>query len=191
MSPHKALEEINLLDKQILELKRRRSQLWRKTQREPFEDYEFTAPDGSPVSLSELFGTKRDLILIHNMGKGCPYCTLWADGFTGFTKHLQDRAAFALCSPDDPATLRDFAESRGWNFRTISCHGSSFARDAGFETEPGKHWPGVSCFAIADDGAILRTGLAHFGPGDDFCALWHLLDLLERGADGWAPKFSY
>jgi hypothetical protein len=32
---------------------------------------------------------------------------------------------------------------------------------------------------------------ASFEPGDDFCALWHILDLLAGGAGDWAPKFSY
>lgn len=188
---NKTLEQIQMLDKQIAELKKRRTELWRKAPRQRFGDYAFLTPDGEQVTLPELFGDKRDLILIHNMGRKCPYCTLWADGLTGFTKHLEDRAAFVLCSPDEPSVLKDFGESRGWNFRTISCHGGEFARDAGFEPEPGRFWPGVSCFRRNDDGSVERTGTAHFGPGDDFCALWHLLDLLDTGADGWQPKYQY
>lgn len=41
------------------------------------------------------------------------------------------------------------------------------------------------------DGSIVRTGRASFGPGDPFCAAWHLFDLLAGGAKGWSPKFSY
>ena len=43
--------------------------------------------------------TKRDLIVIHNMGASCPYCTLWADGFNGIYDHLADRAAFVALQP--------------------------------------------------------------------------------------------
>ena len=28
-------------------------------------------------------------------------------------------------------------------------------------------------------------------PHDDFCALWHLFDLLADGSAGWKPKYSY
>ncbi len=187
----RTIEQIQLLDRQIADLKKKRAELWRKAPRERIDDVTLARPDGVEVRLSELFGDKRDLIVVHNMGRKCVYCTLWADGFTGLAKHLEDCAAFVLCSPDEPAVLGAFAESRGWNFRTVSCHGTEFARDAGFEREPGKHWPGVSCFRLTDDGAIERTGLAHFGPGDDFCSLWHFLDLLDKGADGWSPKYDY
>ncbi len=26
---------------------------------------------------------------------------------------------------------------------------------------------------------------------ETYCGVWHILDLLEKGADGWKPKFSY
>lgn len=40
-------------------------------------------------------------------------------------------------------------------------------------------WP----FVMVSD-----PGRAAFGPGDDFCAVWPLFDLLEGGVDGWAPR---
>ena len=36
------------------------------------------------------------------MGRGCSYCTLWADGFNGLRHHFEDRAAFVVVSPDTP-----------------------------------------------------------------------------------------
>jgi hypothetical protein len=50
--------------------------------------------------------------------------------------------------------------------------------------------PGISVFR-RDGKRILRVSDATFEPGDDFCALWHILDLLPGGAGDWAPKFSY
>jgi hypothetical protein len=35
------------------------------------------------------------------------------------------------------------------------------------------------------------VGRAEFGPGDDFCAVWHFFDLLPEGVDGWEPRFAY
>jgi predicted dithiol-disulfide oxidoreductase (DUF899 family) len=62
------------------------------------------------VQLSDLFGEHEDLIVIHNMGVSCPYCTLWADGFNGLIRHLEDRAAFVMVSPDPPDIQKEFAK---------------------------------------------------------------------------------
>jgi hypothetical protein len=32
---------------------------------------------------------------------------------------------------------------------------------------------------------------AGFEPGDDFCTLWHILDLLPEGVGDWTAKLSY
>jgi predicted dithiol-disulfide oxidoreductase (DUF899 family) len=57
---------------------------------EPVQDYEFSTMRGS-IRLCGLFGAKRDLMVIHNMGSSCPNCTLWADGYNGIYHHLVDR----------------------------------------------------------------------------------------------------
>src|SRR6184192_3114613 len=92
------------------------------------KDYEFANIDG-PVRLSELFGHHEDLILIHNMGVSCSYCTLWADGYNGIHQHVVTRAAFVASSPDRPTVQKKFAESRGWKFPMVSHAGSTFAAD--------------------------------------------------------------
>src|SRR5215472_7875705 len=142
-------------------------------------DYVFGSTDGA-VRLSELFRGKADLIIIHNMGFSCPNCTLWADGFNGIYDHLADRAAFVVSSPDSPEVQRAFAKDRGWRFRMVSHHGTSFARDMGYGSENGKYLPGVSVFR-RKPGRILRVSDTRFKPGDDFCALWHLFELLPEG----------
>lgn len=38
---------------------------------------------------------------------------------------------------------------------------------------------------------ILRVADTRFHPDDDFCALWHLFDLLPEGPAGWKPRYSY
>jgi len=32
---------------------------------------------------------------------------------------------------------------------------------------------------------------ASLGPGDDFCSVWHLFNLLPEGPDGWEPQYKY
>jgi predicted dithiol-disulfide oxidoreductase (DUF899 family) len=179
------LAAMETLKTEIAELRRR----WAAAAR-PIADYTLTGPDG-PVPLSALFGEGDDLIVIHNMGRGCAYCTLWADGFASALPHIESRAAFVVSSPDDPATQAAFATSRGWPFRMVSIQGSTFGRDMGFVTETGDYWPGVSTFHRRPDGLIVRVGKDYFGPGDAYCSVWNLFDLLAGGADGWEPRFGY
>jgi predicted dithiol-disulfide oxidoreductase (DUF899 family) len=186
-------DEIGTILSQIEELKRTLGDARRRAHtHEAVKDYTFRNPDGSAVHLSELFGDKRDLLIVHNMGRRCSYCTMWADGFNGLYQHLSNRAAFVLCSPDEPAVLREFAHSRGWGFRTVSAAGSTFNADLKFgDPKDGSVWPGVSALYRNDDGSIVRTGSDQFGPGDSYCPVWPMLDLLKDGAAGWEPRFRY
>jgi predicted dithiol-disulfide oxidoreductase (DUF899 family) len=155
---------------------------------EPVADHTLRNPDGTEVRLSALFGEHDDLLVVHNMGRGCSYCTLWADGLTGFTPHFARRCAFVLCSDDEPETVGAFAEERGWGFRCVSGRGSAFTGAMGYRNEKGGPIPGVSAFHRSGDGTIVRTGHTPFGPGDDYCALWPLFDLLQEGSDGFIPR---
>lgn len=181
--------EIEALEKEVEAAKQRLSEARHRRPQEAVRDYTFQNPDGSEVRLSELFGDKDDLIVVHNMGAGCSSCTMWADGFSGLSPHLMDRAAFVVCSPDRPEVQKRFAERRNWSFRMVSAYDTSFFQDMGFW---GKGpWPGVSTFRRQADGSIVRIAKAVFDDGDDFCAVWPLMDMLEGGAKGWAPKFTY
>ncbi len=142
-------------------------------------DYQLAGRDG-PVRLGELFGERDQLIVIHNMGFACPYCTMWADGFNGLLPHIEERAAFVVVSPDDAGRQVAGAAQRGWRFRMVSSGGSSFGKDMGFEADDGSPKPGVSTFVRAGDGTIRRHDSAPFGPGDKFCAVWSFVDLLPR-----------
>jgi predicted dithiol-disulfide oxidoreductase (DUF899 family) len=147
------------------------------------KDYEFANTDGS-VRLSELFGDHEDLIVIHNMGVACSYCTLWADGYNGIHRHVVSRAGFVVSSPDSPNVQKKFAESRGWEFPMVSHADSSFAADMGYVSTKGGWMPGVSVFR-RDGDAIMRVSDTGFSPGDDFCAIWHFFDMLPGGVGEW------
>jgi len=174
---------------QIVELRSKMRAVQAETEPEPVDDYVLLSLDGS-VRLSALFRGKQDLIVIHNMGASCPYCTLWADGFNGIYDHLTDRAAFVVCTPDAPDVQCRFATGRGWRFPMVSHKDSRFARDMGYQSESGGSLPGVSVFRRTQDG-VVRVADTGFHPGDDFCALWHMLGLLPDGGAGWQPRFKY
>ena len=182
-------KEIERLEQELVERSQALADLKRRMPREPVTDYVLAGWNG-PVKLSDLFRGKPDLIVIHNMGKGCRYCTLWADGFNGVWKHLADRAGFVVCSPDSPETQREFAKSRGWQFPMVSGSGSLFIQDMGFRGE--KSWePGVSTFQRTADRGIVRVARAGFGPFDHFCSVWHLIALLGDGVQEWEPRYQY
>ena len=171
-----------------------------KAPRQEVADYVLAGWDG-PVLLSELFGDRRDLILIHNMGTGCSSCTMWADGFNGVYDHLASRAAFVVASPNPVAAQKQFAKSRGWRFPMVSYEGSQFAEDMRFRRrgldgcyaadEAMGGWnPGVSVFR-RENGRIWRLSEADFGPWDSFCLVYHLFDLVPGLEPHWAPRYRY
>lgn len=182
-------QELAQAERELLDLKKKVAELRKSLPQEQVGDYTFQTPEGT-LTLADLFGGQSDLIMVHNMGKSCTYCTMWADGFQGILPHLSDRAAFAVISPDPPEVQQEFANSRGWTFAMASAAGTTFAEDMGYETN-GKPMPGVSAFHKDSTGSIARISHAPVGPGDDFNAGWHLFDLLKDGPNGWQPKYSY
>ena len=181
------------LERQIAEKRAELVRLKKELGRQPVGEYTLHDANGL-VSLRELFGDRDDLIVIHNMGTDCAYCTLWADGFNGLVPHLEDRAALALVSPDPPDVQGTFARERGWAFRIVSGAESDFIADMGFKQDgpDGASWmPGVSVFQRGPDGSVTRVAQDFFGPGDPYCGLWHLFELLADGPDDWQPAFAY
>lgn len=183
-------DKIGVLHKEIEAKRNEILTLRAQAELEPVNDYALHDRDGRDVMLSSLFDDRNELMVVHNMGKRCSYCTLWADGFNGFALPLADRMPFVLVSPDAPEVQKEFAESRGWKFNMLSAQGTSFIADLGFEPKPGSYMPGVSAL-IRKDGKIYRANYDYFGPGDFYCAPWHMFDLFPNGANGWHPKIEY
>jgi predicted dithiol-disulfide oxidoreductase (DUF899 family) len=191
MEPIKRLKmEIQEKEEELILVKQELAVLRKQHPSFAVTNYELTDTEGSKVHLSELFGDKNELIVIHNMGKSCSYCTLWADGFSGFTPHLENRAAFVLTSPDDYQTLSVFSKERDWKFKSVSTKGTTFKDDLGFKNAEG-FWPGVSILLKEEDGTIKHYSKATFGPGDDYCSIWSLFELLPDGSRNWGPKHAY
>jgi predicted dithiol-disulfide oxidoreductase (DUF899 family) len=177
----KKLQEI---EKDLAKSRKKMLKVLGKMAKMDVEDYVLKNRDGQDVKLSEMFGDKQDLVLIHNMGRSCSYCTMWADGFNGIFNHIQKRAGFALVSPDAPEVQRDFANSRGWKFPMFSGADSPFISDMGYMTEKGDYWPGASVFHKDGEGKITRVSKTYFGPGDFYCSVWHFFDMLPQQENG-------
>ena len=181
---------VHELQLQIMKLKEELAQEIADRAPELVEDWSLTNLDGSGVKLSELFGEQRELLVIHNMGRGCHYCSLWGDTMIGIAKHLQQRCAFVLCSNDPSDMIQEFRELRGWEYPCVSGRGSGFAKAMGYMNDEGGALPGVSAFHLQSDGSIVRTGHASFGPGDDFCGVWPMLDLIKGRKGDWEPELG-
>jgi predicted dithiol-disulfide oxidoreductase (DUF899 family) len=188
MSARAHARKIRQLEAALVRRHRKLGEYRRRRPPEPVKNYTLAGPAG-PVKLSSLFGRRRDLVVVHNMGRTCPYCTMWADGYNGLLPHLEDRAAFAVVSPDPPKVQQAFARRRGWKFRMVSAQGSKFTADLGF-MDGDDPLPGVSGFRRKGE-KIYRIASASFGPFDPFCAAWHFFDLLAGGVGDWAPRFRY
>ncbi|MBS1964106.1 MAG: DUF899 family protein [Bdellovibrionales bacterium] len=180
--------KIRKLENAMMKQKAELARLRRKAKLEPVADFALQTTEGKVVKLSSLFGKKNELILVHNMGSSCPYCTLWADGFNGLLPHLQDRAAFVIESPEAPKSVAAFRKKRGWKFPMVSSKGSPFRKGMGYQDASGDVAPGVSTF-VKKGGKLYRVSDTGFGPGDNFCPAWDFFDLLPK--KDWEAKFRY
>ena len=89
------------------------------------ENYAFQTLNGE-VTLMDLFAHRAQLLLIHIMGRQCPFCTLWADGINGYLPHLE---SVTLVSHETPEYQRKFAIDRGWRFNLASHGGGQYIKD--------------------------------------------------------------
>lgn len=151
-------------------------------------DYAFATLDGE-ARLSSLFAGRDKLLVIHNMGQGCRYCTLWADGINGVLSHLEAAMAVVLVSRDPPETQRRLAQDRGWRFRMASHGGGAYITEQSVVAGQ-TNMPGCVVYARRGD-AIVRRGRAPFGPGDLYSPFWHLIALAGLGTDDFTPQFHY
>ena len=144
---------------------------------------------GGAVTLADMFGDHNKLMVIHNMGQACRYCTLWADGINGFLPHLESAFSVYLVSKDSVDTQRRMANSRGWRFQMASHGGGTYIQEQSVVPKQ-NNMPGVVVYQRSGD-QILRMGSAVFGPGDLYCSIWNLLALGGLTEQDWTPQFGY
>ncbi len=182
------MNEIQTIEREIAERVERLIALRKAAAGTPVKNYTFETVAG-PVTLRQLFGEKTILFALHNMGQGCRYCTLWADGFAGLVPHIESEFAFVVLTKDPPEVQRAFANARGWRFRMASHGGGEYIREQ--SVDPGEdNMPGMVCYERRGE-EIFRKNATGFGPGDLYSPLWHILSLAGRGWEDWTPQYSY
>ncbi len=176
------------LEMKIMELTAELRQLQRDLPGEEVKDYKFDTVDGTR-SLSELFAGKNKLLLIHNMGQACRYCTLWGDGINPYVAHLETAMSVVMVSKDSPEVQRNFANSRQWRMRMASHGGGEYMQDQVAANGMG-NMPGAVVYEQLD-GKIYRKASTYFGPSDLYCSQWHFLGLAGIDIGDWTPQYSY
>lgn len=167
-------------------------------------EYRFTEGSPDDVTLAELFGEHRELVVYHLMfhpddDAACAQCSLWVDGLHGVHKHITRRAALAVVAVAPIEKLRGLAHRRGWHgLRLVSAHGGAFATDLGIQGSRGGLWPAVSVFTRDDAGRVRHTYTqsSDFPDGrergiDQIAPVWHVFDLLPSGRGDFYPDNSY
>ena len=181
-------EKIIELEQKIGELLAELNALRKMNMGTPVPNYIFSTLTGE-TTLRDLFGQKDKLLVIHNMGQACRYCTLWADGFNGLLMHLESVISVVLLSKDSPEIQRRFANSRDWRFQLASHGGGDYIREQSVH-EGSDNFPGAVIYQ-RDGDRVLRKNSCVFGPGDIYCAQWSLLSLAGLSEGDWTPQYSY
>ena len=181
-------EKITELEQQIYTLTSELQQLQKAQSGEAVPNYEFDTVDGK-VTLLELFGQHDKLLMIHNMGQGCRYCTLWGDGINGFVPHLESVMSVAMVSKDAPELQRTFANSRQWRMRMASHGGGKYMAEQ-VATDNGSNYPGAATYERRGN-SIVKLNSTSFGPGDQYCSMWNFLGLAGIGLEEFTPQYNY
>jgi predicted dithiol-disulfide oxidoreductase (DUF899 family) len=179
------------------------------------KDYVFQGPDGQ-VTLAELFGGRRQLIVQHVMfgpdwDQPCPGCSASLNELSqGVLDHLATRETeFVLTSRAPYDKIAAKAKERGWSFPWYSTYGSDFNYDFqvtldssrgqvdyNYRPEPqllgggqSTELPGFSCFLREGD-EIFHTYSAYARGSDHLVYTYGLLDLTALGRqENWEePK---
>ncbi|MGI9602838.1 MAG: DUF899 domain-containing protein [Acidimicrobiales bacterium] len=185
---------------------RERDELSRRRRRLPWvkvdKDYTFDTESGART-LAELFEGRRQLVVYHFMfgpdwEEGCPSCSFWADNYDGTGIHLAHRDTTLIAVSRAPlATLLEYRERMGWSFPWVSSLDSDFNIDFDVSfpddhpgdathnfapiTDPPEELPGLSVFALGDDGAVYHTYSCYTRGLDPFNSAYQLLDLTPLG----------
>ena len=191
-----------LLDKEK-ELTRHRDEVNAERRRLPMveleKDYTFEGPDGT-VSLRDLFGFRRQLIVYHFMfhpdwDEGCPSCSFVMDNL-GHLSHLGARdTTFVAISRAPFEKIDAYKQRMGWMFPWYSSGQSDFNYDFGVTLDPAVKPVEYNYAAWEDEGAP-PGGWPHEGPGAsaflrDEERIFHTYSTYARGLDALVGTYHW
>lgn len=188
---------------------RRRALPWKKIE----TDYQFEGPDGKE-SLSDLFGGRSQLVIVHFMfdpswEEGCKSCSFMADHYDPAVAHLAARDVSLVAVSRAPLyKLQEFRDRMGWNFKWVSSYETGFNRDffVTFTPEerdegdcfynfsmggfPVAEAPGISIFAKDADGQVFHTYSVYARGLESCITTYDFLDMVPKGRDEAALSYT-
>jgi predicted dithiol-disulfide oxidoreductase (DUF899 family) len=196
------------------ELTRRRDAVARKRLELPWvkveSDYVFDGPDGR-VPFADLFRGRSQLFVQHVMqGPGqplqCVGCALGVDHLESLLPHLEnhDVSVVAIARATWPE-LSALKERMGWRTPFYSSFGSEFNYDYGVSFKPAdvaagrafynyresdvglEDIAGNSAFIRDDSGTIFHTYSSYSRGGEDFLAIYRILETMPKGRNEHGP----
>jgi predicted dithiol-disulfide oxidoreductase (DUF899 family) len=145
------------------------------------EKYEFTAPDGRPASLIDLFAGQQQLLIYHFMlepGEDyvCGGCATLTDNFDNQSQpHLNARRTRLILMARAPQSEIEVLRRRfGWKVPWYSCYGTDFNDDMGLS------YFGLSVL-LRDRDEVFRTYFTTARGVDRLRLDFNLLDLTPYG----------
>ena len=159
--------------------------------------YGFEGPGGA-LSLGDLFGPKRQLIVYHFMfapdwEKPCKSCSFWADGFNGAVAHLAERdTALVAVSRAPLAKLETRKRKMGWSFPWVSSGDGDFNYDFSVSFRDEDLAAGKATYNYAAKQGTMKDlpGISAFVK-DDGGAVYHTYSCFARGLDMMNPAYNY
>jgi predicted dithiol-disulfide oxidoreductase (DUF899 family) len=199
------------------EFTRRRDALGEKRRALPWvridKRYEFDSLEGR-VTLADLFRGRSQLFVQHVMQGPdqplqCVGCALGIDGMEGLLPHLEnhDVSVVAVARATMPE-LNALRERMGWRIPFYSSFGSDFNYDFGVSFKPEEMAaarayynytycdPGIedisgnSVFYRDESGDIFHTYSNYARGGEDFMAIYRILEVLPKGRNENGPHYS-
>jgi predicted dithiol-disulfide oxidoreductase (DUF899 family) len=158
--------------------------------------YRFESPEGT-LSLSDLFGPNRQLIVQHFMfapewEKPCKSCSFWADGYNGIVTHLAQRdTAFVAVSRAPIAKLEARKRQMGWTFPWVSSGDGDFNYDFAVSFRDEDVATGAATYNYAPTGGSMKDlpGMSAFVKADG--AVYHAYSCFARGLDLLNSAYNY
>lgn len=148
------------------------------------KDYFFEGPNGR-VSLLDLFGGRRQLIIYHFMfgpdwDEGCEVCSFLVDNI-GHLAHLHARdTSLVLVSRAPSAKIEPFKARMGWTVPWVSSYGSDFNADLYATADDDGEYGGVSVF-LREGEDIFHTYMTTDRGNDILHGTYNYLDLTPLG----------
>ena len=173
------------------------------------ENYTFTAMDGRPVRLSELFRPNKDTLVLYSymyspaMKTPCTSCTSILDGLDGAALHITQRVNLAVVAKSPPERIQAVATDRGWRrLQFLSSAENTYNRDYHAETDTGSQLPVLNVFVKRNDTVfhsyateLLWAPKEQGQDGRHVDSIWPLWNVFDYTPDGrgttWNPKLAY